>query len=353
MSEEIEHAALNVPRAIMTTVLFNGAAGFAIAVIALFSLGNVEQALATPTGLPYVQVLGNAAGTKGGTALVAIIIGINWASSTGFLTTSSRMVWSFARDRGLPFADALRLNRTVRVPSARRLFLWKKTLNDEESNAVPLATLVLVSVVPCLLTLIYIGSPVVYNDIISLSVCGLYGSYLVPCACLLWRRVRGDIAPYQHSPGASETEDGSDTIVNEDVDASKTPAEFYGNSASPPSGAGHPERAVKTPTSTATLQPLPIPRPQWGPFRIPEPLGTLNNAFACVYSVFVLFWDFWPPATPVDAATMNYSVLVFGSVLIAAVAWWFLGARGVYVGPLVEVDRGFVDGEGVGKDEGG
>ncbi|KAI4160936.1 MAG: hypothetical protein L6R39_000142 [Caloplaca ligustica] len=45
MSEEIENAALNVPRAIITTMILNGATGYAMVIALLFCLGNVDEAL--------------------------------------------------------------------------------------------------------------------------------------------------------------------------------------------------------------------------------------------------------------------------------------------------------------------
>ena len=49
MSEEIENAALNVPRAIFTTVILNGATGFAMAISVLFCLGDAEAVLVSST----------------------------------------------------------------------------------------------------------------------------------------------------------------------------------------------------------------------------------------------------------------------------------------------------------------
>ena len=45
MSEEIDNAAQNVPRAIVTTMLLNGTTGFAILIAVLFCLGDVESVL--------------------------------------------------------------------------------------------------------------------------------------------------------------------------------------------------------------------------------------------------------------------------------------------------------------------
>ena len=45
MSEEIENAALNVPRAIFTTMVLNGAMGFGMMVAILFCIGDAEEVL--------------------------------------------------------------------------------------------------------------------------------------------------------------------------------------------------------------------------------------------------------------------------------------------------------------------
>lgn len=35
--------------------------------------------------------------------MTALIDGLAWCAVIGFLATASRMTWSFARDRGIPF----------------------------------------------------------------------------------------------------------------------------------------------------------------------------------------------------------------------------------------------------------
>jgi hypothetical protein len=76
----------------------------------------------------------------------------------------------------------------------------------------------------------------------------------------------------------------------------------------------------------------------WGPFHIPDTLGTLNNAYACIYMIFVIFWSVWPPSTPVTASTMNYSVVVTGGVIIFSIIWYFIHGQKVYRGPLVDAE---------------
>lgn len=75
----------------------------------------------------------------------------------------------------------------------------------------------------------------------------------------------------------------------------------------------------------------------WGPWRIPGMYGIINNVFACIYVVVIIFFSLWPPGQPVDARNMNYSVLVTGAVAMFSVVYYFLWAKREYKGPVIEV----------------
>lgn len=45
MSEEIDNAALNVPRAIFSTMVLNGATGLAMVLAVLFCLGDIDKVI--------------------------------------------------------------------------------------------------------------------------------------------------------------------------------------------------------------------------------------------------------------------------------------------------------------------
>ncbi|KAJ8128327.1 hypothetical protein O1611_g5307 [Lasiodiplodia mahajangana] len=294
MAEEIENPAMNVPRAIVTTVLLNGSTGWAMVLAVLFCLGDIDSVINSPTGFPFIQVFYNGTGRAGATVMTIVVIVIIWCAVIGFAATASRMTWSFARDRGLPFHSFIR--------------------KVHPRTRVPVVAIIVVTVIPCVLNLIYIGSSTAFNDVISMSVSGLYASYLLPCSFLLWRRVTGQIKPHR-----TREDSGTEMPVR------------------PSEGLNMPHQTVSDDNSDSAIvfeeQVL-----EWGPWRIPGVLGILNNAFACVFCVWVLFWDFWPPSTPVDAENMNYSVLVTGAVIIFAVARYFLGGKVEYRGPLVDYD---------------
>lgn len=52
----------------------------------------------------------------------------------------------------------------------------------------------------------------------------------------------------------------------------------------------------------------------------------------------VLFFSFWPSENPTSAATMNYSVLVTGFVVIFSVFYYLVWGKRVYKGPVVETN---------------
>lgn len=74
----------------------------------------------------------------------------------------------------------------------------------------------------------------------------------------------------------------------------------------------------------------------WGPWHIPGVWGIINNVFACAYLTVVFIFSFWPPATPVAPASMNYSILVTGAVAVFSVIYYLVWARKEYDGPVIE-----------------
>ncbi|MCJ1358756.1 MAG: hypothetical protein MMC33_008756 [Icmadophila ericetorum] len=103
MSEEIKNPAKNVPRAMVFSLLLNGSLGFGMLLAVLFSLGDLDTVLATPTGYPFMAIFEESVGSiPGSLTMAALPTILNIAATIGFVTTASRMTWSFARDHGTP-----------------------------------------------------------------------------------------------------------------------------------------------------------------------------------------------------------------------------------------------------------
>ena len=289
MSEEIENAAINVPRSMITSILLNGSLGFGMLLAVLFSLGDVNQVTSTPpTNHPFMGIFLQATNSvAGSSAMAAVVTILGLCATIAFVATSSRMYWSFARDQALPFSRYLSI---VSLSSRNPKPYINGIVQVDQRTSIPLLAVLLTTTVACLLALINIGSSVVFNDVISLTVNGLYSTYLICCVLLLYRRCKGH-------------------IVVPSLD----------------------ERSTMSPTSAKRLF--------WGPFRIPGSVGVAVNAVAVVYLIIILFFSFWPPTTPTTASTMNYSVLVMGVVILFSIFYYFTFASKFYVGPLAEIDR--------------
>ena len=265
----------------------------------LFCIGDLQTVLETKTGYPFIQIFYDSVGSvAGATAMAAVVLALTWACAIGITTTASRMTWSFARDRGTPFSRYLS--------------------KVEHRTKVPVVAVGAVTVFSALLTLIYVGSATAFNDVISLTITGFYGSYFLPAVFLLYHRIKGHVASKNDVP--------SSTMADETNGAVLGSKEGEGEKSASPGdlNAGTPIVEV----AQAALA--------WGPFRIPGILGIINNAYACLYMIFVIFWSVWPPETPVDATTMNYSVVVTGGVIIFSIVWYWIRGRKEYEGPLID-----------------
>jgi choline transport protein len=248
----------------------------------------------------------------------AVVLVLTWACSAGITTSASRMTWAFARDMGMPFSSILkRVDRRTKVP---------------------VIAVGVVVVLACLLSLIYIGSPTAFNDVISLTITGFYGSYLVPSALLLYHRVKGNILPYGSVVEGERVEGGDEMAESSPVTLESNPDDDHHPVAEEkpkltPQEPSSPEEVQSSPPRRVTFAPSQL---VWGPWRLPGLVGIINNAYACIYMLFVIFWSVWPPSTPVSPSTMNYSVVVTGGVILFSIVWYYIRGRKEYQGPLVD-----------------
>jgi amino acid transporter len=106
LAEEIKDASKTLPRAMMTAFILDSILGFVLLVTIGFTLGDIDNVLASPTGYPFIQVFYNSTDNLSATnALTSILILTMTASTITDVAAASRQLWSFARDRALPFSD--------------------------------------------------------------------------------------------------------------------------------------------------------------------------------------------------------------------------------------------------------
>lgn len=271
MSEETVNPSVVVPRSILLSLVINGTCGFAMVIAMVFCMGNFDEAINSAPGMlgfPHMYIFQQATGSQSGaTVMAAIITILGGCATVGMLASTSRVFWSFARDRGLPF--------------------WPVLSRVNDRTTVPVWSVGVVTAIAVLLSLINVGSPVAFQNVTSLSISCLYSSYLIAATLLLYRRTT--------------------------------------NGFTMPTGSDMPALAN---TSGAELV--------WGPFRLPGALGIANNIVTIAYLVVVGFFSFWPPMLNPTPDMMNYSVVVSGAVFIFSVVYYFVYARKVYNGPIVE-----------------
>ncbi|MCJ1451253.1 hypothetical protein MMC28_001589 [Mycoblastus sanguinarius] len=141
LAEEIENAAIIIPRSMIFSVIFNGALGFGMLIAVLFCLGNADDALNTPTGFPFMEILTNAVrSTGGGTGMV------------------------------------------------------------EPRTALPLWSIAVSTVVNLLLALINIGSTTVFNAFTRLTVASFYSAFTIAATVMLWKRLTTPDANFRWGP---------------------------------------------------------------------------------------------------------------------------------------------------------
>lgn len=111
MSEELKDASHVLPSAMMWGSICNAAFGLIMLITLCFCLGPDWQddvlGLTTPTqtGIPIIQVLYNSTGSISATIfLTTILISLSMIGTITVIASSSRNVWAFARDKGLPFS---------------------------------------------------------------------------------------------------------------------------------------------------------------------------------------------------------------------------------------------------------
>ncbi|QMW44280.1 hypothetical protein G4B11_007700 [Aspergillus flavus] len=176
MSEEIQDASRVLPQGMIWTLILNGATGFVMIVTYAFCVGNIDEVLESQTGFPFIQVFLNSTGSvKAATGMTVVIMVMQFCAAISNVATTSRQVYAFARDQGLPFSGILcQISPTFTVP-LNALFL----------------SLIIVS----LLSLINIGSSVAFNAIMSLGTAALLSSYIISISCVRLRRWRDQPLP--------------------------------------------------------------------------------------------------------------------------------------------------------------
>lgn len=169
MSEELTNSAWAVPRVMIATAATSYTLAFIMVITFMFNIGDVDPDLQN-YGQSYVAVLLNTTSSRAATcALIALVVVCLLACGVNQATASSRQLYAFARDGGMPFSRWLSHVRPG----------WGIPI-----NAV-IGTLIYTSAI----SLVLIGSGNVFNIMTSLNLSGLILSYLIAIAVIFHRKL--------------------------------------------------------------------------------------------------------------------------------------------------------------------
>jgi len=109
MAEEVVDAKKAVPKSLMLSIAINGTLGLAMLFVIGFCIGDIDAALSTPTGFPFMEIFQQALqSTRFATGLAALILTLLMFACVAVLAATSRVMFAFARDGGLPFSRLLK-----------------------------------------------------------------------------------------------------------------------------------------------------------------------------------------------------------------------------------------------------
>jgi urea carboxylase system permease len=171
LSEETRHPRRTAPRTILRALVVSGIGGALMLLATLMAAPSVvDGSLGDPTkGLPYVLTsrLGD---TLGRVFLVDVALAVS-VCTLAIQTATTRMMFSMARDKALPFSAGL-----AKVNSR---------------TGAPIRPAVVVGVLTAGLLALNIDNPRVFLALSSVCIMLLYIAYLMVTAPLLLRRLRG------------------------------------------------------------------------------------------------------------------------------------------------------------------
>ncbi|KAF2018121.1 amino acid transporter [Aaosphaeria arxii CBS 175.79] len=173
ISEEVEEASLVVPRCIWWSYLVNVVVGVLMLVAMLFNIGPLHRVLNADA--PYLILFNNTGSTAMALFLTVYLFVLIVSGNVTGLAATSRVLWAFSRDRGLPFSQ------------------WISRL--EHSHQVPNRPIYLTATLSGVLCFINMGSTFAFQIIISLTMLGFLSTNMLAVGCLLLKRSKGEPLP--------------------------------------------------------------------------------------------------------------------------------------------------------------
>ena len=143
-----------------------------------------------------IQLFYDVTKSKAGTSIMSAIVIITLVSAViSEIATASRQIWSFARDKGLPFSAQLSKVSplTPMVVSDAPLLTAYQQVSPGWN--IPLNAVSVNMAFGVVIALLNLGSAAALNAIASLTMSALLSSYFLSIGCFITRRLRSEPLP--------------------------------------------------------------------------------------------------------------------------------------------------------------
>lgn len=165
-SEETLNPRVQAPWGVFLSVAISGIFGFALLALVTLSIKN-PSAVAAAGNNAFIVAIQQAVGSRFGGVLLWLVTIAMWFCGCSSITSSSRMVYAFSRDNGLPLSK-----------------YWKRVSKKFHTPAVAIWLIAFIAFLSGI-------SDGIYAVIGTMSVIGLYSSYCIPIALKLRAQFRG------------------------------------------------------------------------------------------------------------------------------------------------------------------
>jgi len=255
LSEECSNAAVAAPRAIVLTAEVGGLLGWVVMLVIAYTVVDIEAAVDSEIGQPYIAYLLQCLSKRTAIALAALTIIASFFMGQGCQVAASRVTYAYGRDGVFPFSQSFwgKVNKTTRTPVNA---VWGNTI------------------IGILLNLLIFGGYLSIGAIFSIGAIGQYVAFTLPTT------IRTFVVGNRFRPGP------------------------------------------------------------WNLGRWSWLSGTISTGYTLLMLPILCF-----PAVrgkDLDAAGMNWTIVVWGGPMFLAMMWWvwpWNGARKWFKGPKVNVEH--------------
>jgi len=165
ITEETIDPSRNAPWGLFNAVAVSSIFGYVMLLVVTLSIPDLPVAAAASN--PFIHIIETALGTTFGRSILWMVTLAMWFCGLSSVTSNSRMIFAFARDRGMPVSHLwARISQKYRSPAPA---IW-------------------LAIVVAFLIAVYSRA---YSVIVSISTLGLYISYGIPILLGLFAQRRG------------------------------------------------------------------------------------------------------------------------------------------------------------------